>query len=100
MQRSLDFYINILGFENADWGNEYFTSVHRDNSSLYLCQGAQGKKGTWIWLGFDGDIFELHQYLLSKGILIKLPPTNFTWGCEMQVEDPDGHTLRLGTERS
>jgi hypothetical protein len=32
------------------------------------------------------------------GVKIKLPPTNFSWAYEMQVEDPDGHILRFGTD--
>ena len=54
--------------------------------------------GTWIWIGIDGDVFSLHQQLISKGVTIKLPPTNFSWAYEMRVEDPDGHILRFGTE--
>lgn len=98
MSRSLAFYVDILGFKNAEWGNENFTSVGRDYSGLYLCKGGQGNPGTWIWIGFDGDIFSLHQQLISKGVTIKLPPTNFSWAYEMRVEDPDGHILRFGTD--
>lgn len=99
MSRSLAFYVDILGFINAEWRDENFTSVGRDNSGgLYLCKGGQGHPGTWIWIGIDGDIFSLHQQLISKGVTIKLPPTNFSWAYEMRVEDPDGHILRFGTE--
>ena len=98
MSRSLAFYVDILGFKKAEWGNENFTSVGRDNSGIYLCKGGQGNPGTWIWIGFDGDIFSLHQQLISKGVTIKLPPINFSWAYEMRVEDPDGHILRFGTE--
>ena len=97
MARSLSFYVGILGFTNAEWGDEQFTSINRDQSGLYLCKGGQGSPGTWIWIGFDGDIFSLHESLRKKGVKIKLPPTNFSWACEMQVEDPDGHVLRFGT---
>jgi catechol 2,3-dioxygenase-like lactoylglutathione lyase family enzyme len=98
MSRSLAFYVEILGFKNAEWGNEFFTSVNRDDKGLYLCKGGQGLPGTWVWIGFDGDLFELHQKLKSKGVTINLPPTNFSWAYEMQVEDPDGHVLRFGTD--
>ncbi|HEY6953689.1 MAG TPA: glyoxalase superfamily protein [Flavisolibacter sp.] len=98
MDRSLSFYVDLLGFTKADWGDDTFTSVNRDDTGLYLCKGGQGCTGTWIWIGFDGDIFTLHEHLRSKGVTIKLPPTNFSWAYEMQVEDPDGHVLRFGTE--
>ena len=98
MARSLAFYIDILGFKNADWGNDDFTAINRDNSGIYLCKGGQGSPGTWIWIGFDGDIFSLHEKLKSLNIPIKLPPTNFSYAYEMQIMDPDGHVLRLGTD--
>lgn len=100
MNKSLSFYIGILGFKKADWGDDSFTCIYKDNSGLYLCKGGQGVSGTWIWVGFDGDIFTLHQKLKSDGVTIKLPPTNFSWAYEMQVEDPDGHILRFGTDPS
>jgi catechol 2,3-dioxygenase-like lactoylglutathione lyase family enzyme len=98
MSRSLAFYVDILGFTNADWGDENFTCISRDKRSLYLCKGGQGSPGTWIWIGFDGDIFSLQQSLQSIGVTIKLPPTNYSWALEMHIEDPDGHVLRFGTE--
>jgi catechol 2,3-dioxygenase-like lactoylglutathione lyase family enzyme len=98
MTRSLAFYVDILGFTNADWGDDTFTCVSRDKISLYLCKGGQGSPGTWVWMGFDGDIFSLHQSLQSKGVTITLPPTNYSWALEMHVQDPDGHVLRFGTE--
>lgn len=98
MAKSLRFYVDILGFKNAEWGDDNFTSVNRDSTGLYLCKGGQGLSGTWIWIGFDGDILELHQKLKSKGVPIKLPPTNFSWAYEMQIQDPDGHILRFGTD--
>jgi catechol 2,3-dioxygenase-like lactoylglutathione lyase family enzyme len=98
MSRSLAFYVDILGFTNADWGDDNFTCVSRDKRSLYLCKGGQGSPGTWIWIGFDGDIFSLQQSLQSIGVTIKLPPTNYSWALEMHIEDPDGHVLRFGTE--
>jgi len=98
MSLSLAFYVGILGFKNAEWGDDNFTSINRDNTGLYLCKGGRGVSGTWIWIGFDGDIFSLYQKLKTKGVRIKLPPTNFSWAYEMQIEDPDGHVLRLGTD--
>lgn len=98
MAKSLQFYVDVLGFKKAPWGDDNFNAINRDNSGLYLCKGGQGHSGTWIWIGFDGDIFALHQSLRLQGVKIKLPPTNFSWAYEMQVEDPDGHILRFGTD--
>lgn len=98
MSRSLAFYTDLLGFQNSEWGDEQFTGINRDNCGIYLCKGGQGSPGTWIWIGFDGDIHLLHQRLQEAGVIIKRPPTNFSYAYEMQVLDPDGHVLRLGTD--
>jgi hypothetical protein len=34
MEASLRFYVNALGFKNASWGNELFTSVSRDGAVI------------------------------------------------------------------
>jgi uncharacterized glyoxalase superfamily protein PhnB len=100
MSKSLAFYIDILGFKNAAWGDDNFTSISHGNTGLYICKGGQGNPGTWIWIGFDGDIFKLYQQLVAKGVQIKTPPKNYRWAYEFQVYDPDGHVLRLGTDPS
>jgi catechol 2,3-dioxygenase-like lactoylglutathione lyase family enzyme len=48
MQTSLRFYVGVLGFENASWGNEDFTYVSRDGRGIYLCRGGQGQRGAWV----------------------------------------------------
>jgi hypothetical protein len=58
----------------------------------------QRRAGAWIWIGFAGDIFGLHEELSSKGATIKMPPQNFSWAMEMHVTDPDAHVLRFGTD--
>ncbi len=98
MAVSRNFYINILGFREAEWGSDNFTCVNRDKAALYLCKGEQGNAGTWVWIGFEGDIFSLYNELKSKGATIRQPPVKHSWAMEMQVEDPDGHILRLGTD--
>jgi catechol 2,3-dioxygenase-like lactoylglutathione lyase family enzyme len=98
MNASRAFYVDILGFKEAEWGNDNFTSINRDKAGIYLCKGGQGNPGTWVWIGFDGDIFSLHDRLKAKGVTIRQSPTNYSWALEMHVEDPDGHVLRFGTE--
>lgn len=98
MTISRAFYIDILGFAEEAWGNDNFTSISRGNGAIYLCKGGQGNPGTWVWVGFEGDIFMLHDELKSKGVTIRQQPVNYSWAMEMLVEDPDGHVLRFGTE--
>jgi predicted enzyme related to lactoylglutathione lyase len=97
MAASVRFYVGMLGFENASWGNDQFTSVSRDSAGIYLCQGGQGRGGAWVWLGVE-DVERLHEEYLMRGAVIRMPPTNYPWALEMQIEDPDGNVLRFGSE--
>jgi uncharacterized glyoxalase superfamily protein PhnB len=98
MARSVAYYVEVLGFENAPWGTDDFTRVERDSRGLYLCRRAQGHAGTWVWIGVD-DVRSLHRTYRERGAVIRREPRNEPWGLEMQVEDPDGHVLRFGSER-
>lgn len=97
MAASLHFYVNLLGFNSAAWGNDDFTNVSRDGAGIYLCRGGQGRGGAWVWIGVE-DAEKLHEECKARGVAIRLPPTNYSWALEMQVEDPDGNVLRLGSE--
>lgn len=98
MAASRAFYTGILDFTEEAWGDDNFTCIRRDNCAIYLCEGAQGCPGTWLWIGFYGDMTELHDILKEKGVTIRQPPVNYPWALEMHIEDPDGHVLRLGTD--
>ena len=97
MAASLRFYVDLLGFQNASWGTEEFTSVSRDRAGIYLCQGGQGRGEAWVWIGVE-DANALHEEFKARGVAIRRPPTNFPWALEIHVEDPDGNVLRLGSE--
>jgi predicted enzyme related to lactoylglutathione lyase len=97
MEAAVAFYTSVLGFVNAPWGTGDFTGVNRDQAGIYLCRGAQGRGGAWIWIGVD-DVEVLHRDLAARGVPILLPPTNYAWALEMQVQDPDGNVLRFGSE--
>ena len=97
LQRSLAYYVEVLGFTNAEWGGDDFTCVSRDNASIYLSEGDQGQPGTWVWVGVE-DVNALYEELESRGAIILHPPENFPWALEMKVTDPDGHVLRFGSD--
>jgi len=50
---TLKYYLDVLGFRNASWGNNDFTHIHRDTAGIHLCRGGQGRSGTWVWIGVD-----------------------------------------------
>lgn len=97
---AIAYYIDKLGFAKEwDWGSPpTFGCVHRDGVRIFLCQGAQGARGMWISV-FVHDVDALHEDYRRRGAIIRQPPTNFPWGLrEMNVEDLDGHRLRLGCD--
>jgi len=93
MNAALHFYVDLLGFENATWGTEDFTSISRDSASLYLCRGGQGRGGLES---------KMQRSCMSNSkdlsINVILPPTDYPWALEMQIEDPFGNVLRFGSE--
>ena len=96
MSASLRGYVEVLGFTNAEWGDDAFTAAIRDGAWIYLCQGGQGQPGTWVWVGVE-DVEALYREYEIRGARIRQSPTDHPWACEMTVEDPDGHVLRFGS---
>ena len=96
LEASRRYYIQTLGF-SLDWDAGGMISVARDRKSIMLCEGEQGQPGTWLWIGVeDADAFFAE--FSAKGARIRSPPRNFSWAYEFEVEDPDGHVLRFGSE--
>jgi ankyrin repeat protein len=97
---SIAYYVDKLGFQKEwDWGKPAtFGCVARDTVQIFLCEGGQGSPGTWISI-FVHDVDALYEDYQRRAATIRLKPTNFPWGLrEMNVEDLDGHCLRLGSE--
>jgi catechol 2,3-dioxygenase-like lactoylglutathione lyase family enzyme len=97
---SISYYVDQLGFRlEWDWGDPpTFACVFRDKVRIFLCQGAQGAAGTWIAINVQ-NVDDLYEIYRNRGVTIRQKPTNFPWGMrEMNVEDPDGHRLRMGSE--
>ena len=97
---SVVYYVETLGFRKEwDWGDPpNFACVRRDDVRIFLCQDGQGGAGAWISL-FIHDVDALYADYREKSAIVRQPPTNFPWGIrEMNVEDLDGHRLRIGSE--
>ena len=97
LDASLRYYTEVLGFDAAPWNTGDFTAVSLAGHGIYLAQGMQGQPGAWVWIGV-GDVHAVHTLYESRGAIIRLPPTNYPWALEMQVEDPDGNVLRFGSD--
>lgn len=97
---SIAYYVDKLGFQKEwDWGEPAtFGCVARDTVQIFLCEGAQGSPGAWISI-FVHDVDPLYEDYKRRGAIIRQKPTNFPWGIrEMNIEDLDGHRLRMGSE--
>lgn len=98
LEASVDFYVKKLGFKVNFVGPGRFASVSRDRCSIFLCEGDQGNPGTWVWIGVE-DVEAVRDEFRSRGCEARHPPTNYSWAYEMQIEDPDGNVLRIGSDR-
>jgi predicted enzyme related to lactoylglutathione lyase len=97
LDASIDYYVNVLGWE-VDWHMPgQMASVSRDQRGIMLCEGAQGNPGTWVWIGVS-DAGRLHDEVAARGAKIRMGPKNFPWAYETLVEDLDGHVLRFGSD--
>ena len=94
---SLDYYVRVLGFTLDLQDAIGMASVSRERCTLMLCQGDQGHGGTWVWVGV-ADADALHDELTARGAVVRHPPTDYPWAREMQIADPDGNVLRLGSD--
>ena len=95
---SIAYYRERLGFESDwRWGDPP-GCVRRDAIELFFCKECQGAPGTWMSIWVD-DVDAMYEELRQRGAEIVQPPTNFEWGVrEMNVQDLDGHRLRLGSD--
>ena len=98
LETSIDFYVKVLAFDMDFIGPGRFASVSRDRCHLFLSEGDQGNPRIWVWIGVD-DVEALLEEFRAQGHQVVHPPTNYAWGYEIQVEDPDGNVLRIGSER-
>ena len=94
---SVRYYVDILGF-SLEWSVGRFGCVRRGSAALFLCEGSQGRSGTWVYIGVS-DADALHTELADRGARIRHEPRNFPWGSrELHVFDPDGHVIRFGAD--
>jgi predicted lactoylglutathione lyase len=96
---SLNYYVQVLGFEPADWVNDSatFALVLRDGFGIYLAEESESHSKSYIWIGVE-DVEQVYEEYKASGANIQITPINYSWAYEMRVEDPDGHVLRIGSE--
>jgi catechol 2,3-dioxygenase-like lactoylglutathione lyase family enzyme len=97
LEASVDYYVQILGFQLDFLGPGAFASVSRGGCTLFLCQGDQGHTGTWAWIGV-ADAAALWEQFRLCGARLRQAPTNHPWALEIQIEDLEGNVLRFGSD--
>jgi catechol 2,3-dioxygenase-like lactoylglutathione lyase family enzyme len=95
LDASIAYYCDVLGF-TVSWREDAMAEVARSGQRIMFCEGSQGSPGTWVWMGVT-DAAALYAEIAPKGAIIRMAPKNFPWAYEMQIEDPDGHVLRIGS---
>ena len=58
------FYLDVLGFA-VDWEAPHMISVSRDAHAIMICEGHQGQRGAWVWIGVQ-DAEALYQEFVAK----------------------------------
>jgi catechol 2,3-dioxygenase-like lactoylglutathione lyase family enzyme len=67
MARSVRYYVEVLGFTNAEWGGNDFTFVTRDSAGIYLCKSEEAPSEAWVWIGVE-DVRTLHEEYKAEGL--------------------------------
>jgi len=105
LRRSMDFYLDVLGYrEPATFGEPPgFAMMHRDGYDLMLqrCRPEDvrpnGKAGAWdVHLRVADVQAERRAIEAAGGKLLSEPETTEYGMIEIVVEDPDGHRVCLG----
>ena len=98
VERSIEYYIKKLSFENHwIWDEEKtFGGVSTGCVEIFFCKLDQGNPGTWLAINVD-NIDEYYESIKSSQADILTAPEDKPWNMrEMLVRDPDGHIIRFG----
>ncbi|MFC1860784.1 VOC family protein [Chloroflexota bacterium] len=106
MKKTIDFYINSLGFKMGmafpDANNPEYVDLSMDGMVLMflpaenLSKGAEEKLGTGVnlYMQIDGDIDKYYEQLKEKGVRIVVDIKDEPWGQrDFTVQDYSGYML-------
>lgn len=106
IQKSVDYYCNVLGFTNTGlWGEPAFFSMPRRDNMIVMLQETESKQvnnneKSWDAYFWVDDADALFKEFTDKGVIVDYPPEHKeAYGCyEFAIKDPDGYTLAFGQE--
>ena len=114
-----DIDASFAWFEKLGWKRLWryeedggFAAVGSGAVEVFLCEGAQGSRGTrkpqharddttdgvWMtwWLESPAAVDAAHELALHHGLEVSRPPTDEPWGVrEFHLRHSDGHTFRV-----
>jgi predicted enzyme related to lactoylglutathione lyase len=97
LQRALDFYQRVMGFEPGWIAGEppRIASVCRDSIEIMVRKEATPTRSQ-IYIGVDG-VDEYHQRLSAAGAKVTVPLDDRHYGIrDFTIEDPDGNFIAIG----
>ncbi len=107
--RALDYYTNKLGFETiSDQTFEGFRWIEvappDAETGMTIAYGGPGTDwealvGGFAPLMFCDDLRATYEQYLERGVDFTEEPTQYPWGLQAMLKDPDGNTIVL-TERA
>jgi len=106
IQRSLQFYRDVLGFKVGLTEGEptVFAIIRKDRAILFLDESREGGDvplnqywAAYLWV--DDAIDDLAAAFEKKGATIVRGPETMPYGCrDFDVRDPDGHLIAFGQD--
>ncbi|MGE3181338.1 MAG: VOC family protein [Phycisphaerae bacterium] len=105
LQRSIDFYVNALGFRvSSTWGPDdepCWAMVSNGTVEIMLTVEASDdppRAGQTIFYFYPDDVLRLHEKLSESGLVVSKVRETAYGMREFDMLDPDGHRLWFGEE--
>ena len=106
--RSIDFYVNQLGFLLDFRYEEFYAGVQKDGCSIHLKSGkpsTEGRKSKREQNDLDivfsvVQVSDFYKIFQQKNIEIIQPLCNRPYGLEFYITDPDGYIIAFLEETS
>jgi lactoylglutathione lyase len=95
MEKALDFYGNVLGFEVSKRYGEKIVSLVHDGLPIVLEEHEKVSSGSGIVIGLQADdIYQTVEDLKGRGVELLMPePADCPPGKYISFKDPFGNTL-------
>jgi len=97
VQATVSYYRDVLGF-TADFGDDHYAVVWRDNSAIHFVKSLQNPTGVHLfqWIRKVDTYFK---EILERGAKVTAEPIDRQYGVrEFNTQDPNGVTIIFGQD--